>query len=44
MKKKNVIGFDGRRDATLYSSEINGKYYTLTKLEEHYVIIGEPGN
>ncbi|KAB7504140.1 hypothetical protein Anas_12113 [Armadillidium nasatum] len=38
------IGFDGRRDATLQISELNGKYYTSTILEDHYVITGEPGD
>ncbi|KAB7500854.1 hypothetical protein Anas_10986 [Armadillidium nasatum] len=38
------IGFDGRRDATLQISEVNGKYYTSTILEDHYVITGEPGD
>ncbi|KAB7501105.1 hypothetical protein Anas_10480, partial [Armadillidium nasatum] len=50
-KKKKIgfgnitgIGFDGRRDATLQISELNGKYYTSTILEDHYVITGEPGD
>ncbi|KAB7494927.1 hypothetical protein Anas_11759, partial [Armadillidium nasatum] len=39
-----ALVFDGRRDATLQISEVNGKYYTSTILEDHYVITGEPGD
>ena len=41
--KVDGIGFDGRKDATLETTEVNEKYYTSTVLEEHYVITGEPG-
>lgn len=41
------IFVDGKRDATLIMSEriVNGKprYYRSLDIEEHYVIIGEPG-
>ena len=36
--------FDGRKDATQVMLEgPNGKMYRSTQLEEHYVLIGEPG-
>ena len=36
--------FDGRKDATKVMLQgPNGKMYRSTKLEEHYVLIGEPG-
>ena len=34
---------DGKKDATLTISKNNDKWYRDVKLEEHYVIIGEPG-
>ena len=43
----NAIYFDGEKDATLTMSkqEIEGKtiYKRNFELEEHYVIVGEPG-
>ena len=41
--KVNCIYVDGRKDATLMTSELNGKSYRVKNLEEHYVIVGEPG-
>ena len=36
--------FDGRKDATqVMLKGPNGKMYRSTQLEEHYVLIGEPG-
>ena len=37
------IYIDGRKDATLVVTESDGKMYMQTDLEEHYVIVGEPG-
>ena len=37
------IYIDGRKDATLVVTESNGKMYMQTDLEEHYVIVEEPG-
>lgn len=38
------IYLDGRKDATLSTRhEGNNKHYSTTVLEEHYVVIGEPG-
>ena len=39
----NGIYIDGKKDATLTVTEINGIRYKNTILEEHYVVIGEPG-
>ena len=38
------IGFDGRRDATLYKYKVKTKFYISTTLEENYVITGELTN
>lgn len=37
------IYIDGKKDATMVTTEHNGKIYRRTDLEEHYVIVGEPG-
>jgi len=39
----NGFYIDGRKDATLMTKEINGRYHRHVELEEHYVIVGEPG-
>ena len=44
-EEDKIIGlfFDGKKDMTLTKQKIDGKWYSTTKLEDHYVIIGEPG-
>ena len=37
------VYFDGKKDATLVRTQIGEKFYTSTVLEEHYVLIDEPG-
>lgn len=37
------IYFDGRRDTTLVKVNRNGKWYGDTAVEEHFVIVEEPG-
>ena len=37
------IYIDGRKDATLVVTDSDGKMYMQTDLEEHYGIVGEPG-
>ena len=37
------IYIDGQKDATLVVTESDEKMYMRTDLEEHYVIVGEPG-
>ena len=40
----NGVYVDGRKDATLTTSQLdNGKSYQSMHLEEHYVMVGEPG-
>ena len=40
----NVIYVDGRKDATLTTIETSdSKFFPKTAIEEHYVIVGEPG-
>ena len=40
----NGVYVDGRKDATLITSQLdNGKSYQSMHLEEHYVMVGEPG-
>lgn len=34
---------DGHKDATNVILQANGKYYRRVELEEHYVVVGEPG-
>ena len=36
--------FDGKKDATLTRVEKGGKLFKKTKIEDHYVILEEPGN
>ena len=43
-KQTDGIFFDGKKDATLVMTEIENKHYRSTVLEEHYVVVGEPGN
>ena len=42
--KFSGLYFDGRRDDTKTSIEIDGKHYPRTQKEEHYVLISEPDN
>jgi len=43
-KYVNGLYFDGRKDATLAMVKApNGKFYMSTKLEEHFVLMEEPG-
>ena len=40
----NAICVDGRKNATLTTIETSdSKFYPTTEIEEHYVIVGEPG-
>ena len=40
----NAIYVDGRKNATLTTIETSdSKFYPKTEIEEHYVIVGEPG-
>ena len=42
--KVDGIFINGQKDATLsITKRTNGKYYRLPILEEHYVVIREPG-
>lgn len=38
-----AIFFDGRKDMTLVREKRGDKWYSVKKIEEHYVMIGEPG-
>ena len=39
------VYIDGKKDATLVMREgSNGKFYRAVEIEEHYAIVGEPGN
>jgi hypothetical protein len=42
---EDIIGlfFDGRKDSTLVKEKSGGKWYSLKKTEDHYVLVGEPG-
>ena len=43
-KLVNAIYFDGRKDATQVTTQgPNDKYYKSVQLEDHYTLIGEPG-
>ena len=43
-KLVNAIYFDGRKDATQVTIQgPNDKYYKSMQLEDHYTLIGEPG-
>ena len=35
----NSIFVDGRKDGAMTMVEVNGNYYRLTVIEEHYVIV-----
>jgi len=37
-----AIFFDGRKDMTLAREKRGDKWYSMKKIEEHYVMIGEP--
>ena len=41
-KPPTALYFDGKKDATLTHQEKDGKLYTKTVLEEHYVMVEEP--
>lgn len=38
-----AIFFDGRKDMTLVKEKRGDKWYSMKKIKEHYVMIGEPG-
>ena len=40
----NGICIDGKKDATLTVTEINGKYYKNTTMEKHFVVALEAGS
>jgi len=37
------IYFDGRRDKTLIKTKVEDKWYSDTTVEDHYVVVVEPG-
>lgn len=38
-----AIFFDGRKDMTLVKQRIEDKWYETKQVEDHYVLVGEPG-
>jgi hypothetical protein len=38
-----ALCFDGRKDSTLVKEKQGSKWYSSKKLEDHYVLVGEPG-
>jgi hypothetical protein len=36
--------FDGRKDKTLVQEKKGDKYFKATKVEDHYVLVQEPGH
>ena len=46
MKSKPVsaLYFDGKKDATITRVQKGDKFYTITVIEDHYVILEEPGS
>ena len=43
-KVVNAIYFDGRKDATQVTMQgPNDKFYTSVQLEDHYLMVGQPG-
>ena len=42
-EKVDAIYFDGKKDATRKQAMVNNKLYPTVELEEHYVVVGEPG-
>ena len=41
--KADGIYVDGKKDATLVLKEVNGKYSKKVEIEEHIVMVGQPG-
>ena len=39
----NALFFDGRKDMTLVKEEIENRWYGKKEVEDHYVLVGEPG-
>ena len=39
-----AVFFDGRKDTTLMKEKKGSKWYSSRKVEDHYVVVGEPGN
>ena len=38
-----ALFFDGRKDSTLAKEQKGSKWYSSRKVEDHYVLVGEPG-
>ena len=34
--------FDGRKDLTLFKAKVDNRWYSKTRKEDHYVLVGEP--
>ena len=42
-KEITALFFDGRRDTTLTKNEKGNKWYGAKEIQDHYVLVGEPG-
>jgi hypothetical protein len=38
----SALFFDGRKDMTLVKEKIGSKWHSTKRLEDHYVLVGEP--
>ena len=38
----SAIFFDGRIDLTLFKEKVDDRWYSKTRQEDHYVLVGEP--
>ena len=38
----SAIFFDGRKDLTLFKEKVDDRWYSKTRKEDHYVLVGEP--
>ena len=38
----SAIFFDGKKDLTLFKEKIEDRWYSKTRKEDHYVLVGEP--
>ncbi|KAF2888922.1 hypothetical protein ILUMI_17251 [Ignelater luminosus] len=46
MKRKQLVAlyFDGRRDKTLNVNKVCGTFHHSFKMEDHYILLKEPGD